>query len=103
MSEHINKLTNAELERLSVLAEECGELIQAINKIIRHGYDSYDPTRDHCGNRIDLSYEAADVTQAIKMINKAGDTNYPSFERRLEERPNKLKRYLHYQPKSILK
>lgn len=41
---HFNRLRESELERLAILAEECGEVIQVINKIIRHGYDSCDPT-----------------------------------------------------------
>ena len=41
--EHFNKLTPAEAERLAMLAEECGEVIQVIGKIMRHGYDSYHP------------------------------------------------------------
>ena len=32
-----------ELERLAFLAEECGEIVQAIGKIQRHGYDNTNP------------------------------------------------------------
>lgn len=38
-----NRLTPAEAERLALLAEECGEAIQAIGKILRHGYESNHP------------------------------------------------------------
>lgn len=38
-----NNLSDAELERLAYLAEECGEVQQIIGKIIRHGYESYSP------------------------------------------------------------
>jgi hypothetical protein len=37
-----NQLTDAEAERLALLAEECGEVVQVIGKILRHGYESYD-------------------------------------------------------------
>ena len=38
MSSHFNKLTPAQAERLAILIEECGEVIQAATKILRHGY-----------------------------------------------------------------
>ena len=41
--EHFNKLTPAEAERLAMLAEECGEVVQIVGKILRHGYDSQHP------------------------------------------------------------
>ena len=40
---HFNGLTPAQAERLAMLAEECGEVIQVVGKILRHGYDSYHP------------------------------------------------------------
>lgn len=42
-TEHFNKLTPAEAERLTILAEECGEVIQCVGKILRHGYESVHP------------------------------------------------------------
>jgi len=36
-------MTDAERERLYMLAEEAAEIIQITNKILRHGYDSYHP------------------------------------------------------------
>lgn len=41
--DHFNKLTPAEAERLAMLAEECGEVIQVVGKILRHGFESYHP------------------------------------------------------------
>jgi hypothetical protein len=43
VSQHFNGLTPAEAERLALLAEECGEVIQAIGKVLRHGYESRHP------------------------------------------------------------
>ena len=39
-TEHFNKLTEAEQERLVILAEECAEVIQVVAKIQRHGFNS---------------------------------------------------------------
>jgi hypothetical protein len=36
-------VTEAEKERLAMLAEEAGEIIQMVGKILRHGYDNYHP------------------------------------------------------------
>lgn len=54
MPEHFNGLTPAEAERLAMLSEECGEVIQIIGKILRHGYDSYHPD-DQPGHFAEIS------------------------------------------------
>lgn len=64
-----NKLTPPELERLAYLSEELGEVQQAIGKILRHGYNSFDPTNpNHKGNRTDLERELNDVVKAIALM-----------------------------------
>lgn len=70
----MKRLTHAEYERLAWLMEEMGEVIQAIGKIQRHGWDSKDPTNpDHEGNRADLEREMADVYEAITLLSNEGD------------------------------
>lgn len=46
-AQHFNQLKPSEAERLACLIEECGEVIQAAGKILRHGYKSegYDTSR----------------------------------------------------------
>lgn len=63
-----NGLSPAQAERLAMLAEECGEVIQIIGKILRHGYASYHPDRRHTSNRELLAYELADVFAVANMI-----------------------------------
>ena len=65
MTDHFNKLTPAEAERLAMLAEECGEVIQVVGKILRHGYESYHPDSPDVSNRDLLAKEVADVTSII--------------------------------------
>jgi hypothetical protein len=36
-------LNPAQAERLAILAEECGEIVQVIGKILRHGFESTHP------------------------------------------------------------
>jgi len=61
MMDHFNQLTPAEAERLAMLAEECGEVIQVIGKILRHGYDSYHPVNPSATNRQLLGRELTDL------------------------------------------
>lgn len=48
-----NELNPAQVELLALLAEEMGEAIQAIGKVLRHGYESYHPVTED-GNRESL-------------------------------------------------
>lgn len=74
--QHFNNLTPAEAERLAMLAEECGEVIQAVGKILRHGYDSHHP--DQAGkppefrhtNRDQLKQELADLLAVVDMMDQ---------------------------------
>jgi NTP pyrophosphatase (non-canonical NTP hydrolase) len=92
MAEQFNGLTPAEAERLFYLLEELGEAQQAIGKILRHGYESRDPTKavpvtdDNRGgtvgwrntsptNRQMLASELGDVMRGIEMLRKAGDVS----------------------------
>ena len=54
-----NELTPAESERLALLSEEMGEAIQAIGKILRHGYESTGP-KTIVRNRTSLEKELGD-------------------------------------------
>lgn len=58
-TQNFNELTPAETERLAILAEEMGETIQVIGKILRHGYDSRNPLEGKTGwtNRANLEKE----------------------------------------------
>lgn len=65
---HYNCLTPAEAERLAMLAEEAGEVIQVIGKVLRHGYESWHPDSPEVSNRDLLAKEVADFeTIAMKM------------------------------------
>ena len=69
---HFNKLTPAEAERLSLLLEECGEVLQAIGKIQRHGYASRYP-KNGLSNRAKLEDEVGHVLAAVLRLERAGD------------------------------
>lgn len=99
-----NGLSNAEAERLAILLEELGEAQQCIGKILRHGYESFDPARSEepfveteGTNRRALERELGDIYEAILMLGHANDISEASVNRRQAEKHEKIKRYLHHQ------
>lgn len=104
-----NKLSPEQAERLALLLEELGEAQQAIGKILRHGYDSFNP--DCVGsksNRTDLLKELAHVKVAFSLMLHAGDFEEPyyyrtdfdavceEFWRMQKNKAHGVKRYLHH-------
>lgn len=64
-----NGLTPAQAERLDMMAEECAEVIQAIMKIKRHGFESSSPFGAKPEtNREALVRELADVAAVMGML-----------------------------------
>lgn len=72
MSDHYNKLTPAEAERLAMLAEECAEVIQIVGKVLRHGYESCHPNGGE-DNRTLLETEITDLRAVILAMVACGD------------------------------
>jgi NTP pyrophosphatase (non-canonical NTP hydrolase) len=97
-TEFSTDLSEAEIERLAILLEELGEAQQCVGKILRHGYESYNPVIDTgTTNRRDLERELGDVYEAILMLSRAKDVNEAAINRRQAEKREKIKRYLHFQ------
>lgn len=92
-----NKLSPAEIERLALLAEECGEVVQVIGKILRHGYESYHP-RGNETNRQLLTSETGDLYAALKMMTDAGDMKMLEVLDSAEDKAQRVGQYLHHQP-----
>ena len=98
MVEAFNGLTSAEAERLALLAEECGEVIQAVAKILRHGYASTHPDRPDAGtNRDMLERELADLRAAEHLMIEAGDVYDASIGAAAVHKLARVRRYLHEQ------
>jgi NTP pyrophosphatase (non-canonical NTP hydrolase) len=98
---HFNELTPAEDERLALLLEECGEVIQVIGKIQRHGYLSHDPTSQAQyppNNRDLLAKELGDVLAAITMMEAGRDIVSSEILTRRDVKLKKVRKYLHHQP-----
>ena len=66
----------AQAERLAYLMEECAEVIQICGKILRHGYESCDPTAERkIANRHLLERELSHVRGAEALMSDSGDVD----------------------------
>lgn len=94
-----NGLSHAEAERLAMLAEEAGEVVQAVGKVLRHGYESYHPD-DPRGipNRALLENELADLHAVEIFMSDDGDIEDLSPHRSdaVSHAMEKKRRYMHY-------
>jgi NTP pyrophosphatase (non-canonical NTP hydrolase) len=91
-----NQLTPGEAERLAYLGEELGEAIQAIGKILRHGYESRDPTKqDSKTNREQLEIELRDVMTATTLLVARREVNqYVIMD--VDSKLLEIEKWLHY-------
>lgn len=91
-----NQLTPAEAERLALLAEECGEVMQAIGKVLRHGFESTHPDGGPT-NREALERECGDVYHAISRLIGAHDIDGNGMTQRADDKAKSVISYLHHQ------
>jgi hypothetical protein len=96
-----NELTEAEAERLALLAEEAGEVVQVIGKILRHGYESTNPDGDpEETNRMMLAKECGDFFAAVRLATEAQDFDDEDVCSYMATKLRKIWRYLHHQQES---
>lgn len=97
--ENFNKLTPAQTERLSMLAEEAGEVVLAVGKILRHGYDETHPdnTNSQRNNRTDLQDELGDLCGVVNAMIRTGDLNGGDMDTRARGKMVRARPYLHHQ------
>lgn len=98
--EHFNRLTPAEAERLALLAEECGEVIQAIGKVLRHGFESTHPDGGPT-NREALEREMGDVYHAMVRMWGTGDLDWNAVTQRADDKARSVVRYFHHQGHNV--
>jgi NTP pyrophosphatase (non-canonical NTP hydrolase) len=65
-------VTLEEVERLTLLIEECAEVTQRATKIIRYGYQSKHPTGDYDNKEL-LEQELGDLVGIIDLMATNGD------------------------------
>jgi hypothetical protein len=94
-NQHFNALSPVELELLSLLAEECGEVVQIIGKILRHGLHSYHPTSEQI-NSYTLEREMGDVRAAMILLCEAGITRKSMVHQCADAKLRRITQYLHH-------
>lgn len=96
-TEHFNKLSEAEAERLALLSEELAEVQQVIGKILRHGYESHNPFDENkTTNRSLLEGELGDAQYAIQLMCLENDVSNPKIQDYAKSKSSRVKKYLHH-------
>ncbi len=93
---HFNKLSNAELERLACLAEECGEVIQIVNKTIRHGYENSHEKYNNKTPRAMLEQEIADLFVIVELMIREEDIDTTNLTQCYGFKKGKINKSLRY-------
>lgn len=96
MGIHFNQLTPAEHERLSILFEECSEVIQIVGKIMRHGFESYHPEGIKTNRQL-LEKELGDLKYATFMMCHSEDISEKRVNDFMKLKNMKIGKYLHHQ------
>lgn len=93
---NFNGLTAAQTERLVILQEELAESIQAVSKIMRHGYQSVRPGASATSNRLHLQDELGHVQNAITMLVNAKDLSREAINAQELHKSVNIGKYLHH-------
>jgi len=96
LNKHINNLSPGELERIALLTEECGEVLQEIGKVLRYGYEGSHPKYGEKNSRERLQQEIADVLVIITLMIKENDININELAKCMKFKRNKINRALRY-------
>jgi NTP pyrophosphatase (non-canonical NTP hydrolase) len=62
------KITPAEAEICNILLEESAEVIQAVSKVFRFGWDSCHPDTPNFSNKEHLTEELGDLIAMVKIL-----------------------------------
>lgn len=90
-----NRVTPKEAELLACLAEECGEVIQAVTKILRHGRNSVHPVSE-INNTDHLQTEIGDLCGILSLMVEVHLLQRIPIERAAEAKMLNVMYYLHH-------
>jgi hypothetical protein len=92
------RLSPAELERVAILADQCGQVVQICGKILRHGYESCNPFDARCKpNRLLLEREVGAVRGAIDLLINRGDIDRKEIAVWRRRKRSSLAQWTHHQ------
>lgn len=95
MSQHFNELTPEQDEALTLLAEECSEVVQIICKIQRHGLHSSHPST-HEVNYAMLQKEVGDVLAAMRIAEVQRLLSWSVVLVKRDAKMQAVQQYLHH-------
>jgi hypothetical protein len=101
---HFNRLKAAEHERLSLLLGECAEAIAIVGKILRHGYESTNPTLpldEQRTNRSLLTQEIGDVLHAIDRLTSSCDLDADAINNARANKRDSVVRWMHHDRRAL--
>lgn len=94
--------TKREAELLDILQEEAAEVIQAVAKIKRHGWDSYNPDiLASPDNQVHLGREVAQLLTVVGLLLDDGYFSESDMEEESKRKIKQLEKYTHFQEFSI--
>lgn len=97
MSDFSNRLSPAQAEVLALLAEECGETVQAIGKCLRHGLSSVNPLDMEGPNNAErLEKEVGDILATIDVAIANGVLSPASISDYAAMKLGAVSMYLHH-------
>lgn len=87
------KLNQQESELLNLLLEESSEVIQAVSKTFRFGWDSCHPDKPNFSNKEHLEEEVGDLLCIIKLMVSKGIIDFDNVERCAHYKLDKLRKF----------
>jgi hypothetical protein len=94
-------LTAAEIERLALLAEGCGDVARAVGKVLRHGWNGQSP-RGGPINRVALERDAGQLKAALRMMALARDVRGHHIREWQRKRELSVQEHLRHQPGALV-
>lgn len=87
------KITPAEAEICNILLEEASEVIQAVSKVFRFGWDSCHPDVPNITNKEHLTEELGDLLAMVKILCDKGIIDKNLLVSAIEYKTTKLSKY----------
>lgn len=92
-----DKVLAPQAERLALVTEESSEVGQAVAKVLRHGYESSDPTRQNGPtNRQHLAKELGQHLLAMRMLVASGDVSEADVMLAMKQKAETIHQWLHH-------
>ncbi len=95
-----NEQAAAQIERVALLMEEMAETIHVIGKILRHGFNSYNPYTEE-KNKTLLEKELSHVSLALSLLIANGDIDPLALTEYQSLKQQSVKRFMHYKHKGL--